>query len=95
MKINVFIMGVVGVMTLCPLPVLASMQADEENNVIEKKHEHEHDIFKTVGLDEVVVSANKNTVKRKDAPIVVNVISARLLEQVNAPDLAKSLSYLS
>ena len=95
MKINVFIMGVVGVMTLCPLPVLASMQADEENNVIEKKHEHEHDIFKTVGLDEVVVSANKNTVKRKDAPVVVNVISARLFEQVNAPDLAKSLSYQS
>ena len=48
MKINVFIMGVVGMITLCPLPVLASMQADEENNVIEKKHEHEHDIFKTV-----------------------------------------------
>ena len=95
MKINVFIMGVVGVMTLCPLPVLASMQADEENNVIEKKHEHEHDIFKTVGLDEVVVSANKNTVKRKDAPVVVNVISARLFEQVNAPDLAKTLSYQS
>ena len=95
MKISVFIKGVVGVMTLCPLPVFASMQADEENNVIEKENEHEHDIFKTVGLDEVVVSANKNTVKRKDAPVVVNVISARLFEQVNAPDLAKSLSYQS
>ena len=95
MKISVFIMGVVGVMTLCPLPVFASMQADVENNVTDKKHEHEHDIFKTVGLDEVVVSANKNTVKRKDAPVVVNVISARLFEQVNAPDLAKSLSYQS
>ena len=95
MKINVFIMGVVGVMTLCPLPVFASMQADVENNVTDKKHEHEYDIFKTVGLDEVVVSANKNTVKRKDAPVVVNVISTRLFEQVNAPDLAKSLSYQS
>ena len=95
MKISVFIKGLVGVMTLCPLPVFASMQADVENNVTDKKHEHEHDIFKTVGLDEVVVSANKNTVKRKDAPVVVNVISARLFEQVNAPDLAKSLSYQS
>ena len=80
MKISVFIKGVVGVMTLCPLPVFASMQADEENNVIEKENEHEYDIFKTVGLDEVVVSANKNTVKRKDAPVVVNVMSARLFE---------------
>ena len=95
MKISVFIKGVVGVMTLCPLPVFASMQADEENNVTDENHGYEHDIFKTVGLDEVVVSANKNTVKRKDAPVVVNVISARLFEQVNAPDLAKSLSYQS
>ena len=69
------------------------MQADMDETVATKNHEHEHDIFKTVGLDEVVVSANKNTVKRKDAPVVVNVISARMFEQVNAPDLAKSLSY--
>ena len=48
-----------------------------------------------VCLDEIVVSANKSVVKRKDAPVVVNVINAQLLEQVNAPDLAKTLSFQS
>ena len=59
------------------------------------KEHHDNDIHRTVNLDDVVVSANKSVVKRKDAPVVVNVISARLLEQVNAPDLAKTLSYQS
>ncbi|MBE6287483.1 MAG: TonB-dependent receptor [Mediterranea massiliensis] len=45
--------------------------------------------------DEVVVSANRNEVSRKDAPIVVNVMSQKLFETVNSPDLAKSLNYQS
>lgn len=45
--------------------------------------------------DEVVVSANRNEVSRKDAPVVVNVMSQKLFETVNSPDLAKSLNYQS
>ena len=88
-------MNVVGMMMLCPTSVFASMQADLEENVAKHEHNHEHDIYKTVGLDEVVVSANKNEVKRCDAPVVVSVIGARLFETVNSPDLAKSLNYQS
>ena len=95
MRIYAIIMNVVGMMVLCPTMTFASMQADMEETVVKKNHEHEHDIYKTIGLDEVVVSANKNEVKRCDAPVVVNVIGARLFETVSSPDLAKSLNYQS
>lgn len=45
--------------------------------------------------DEVVVSANRNEVSRREAPVVVNVMGAKLFETVNSTDLAKSLSYQS
>lgn len=45
--------------------------------------------------DEVVVSANRNEVSRKAAPVVVNVMSAKLFETVNFTDLAKSLNFQS
>lgn len=45
--------------------------------------------------DEVVVSANRNEISRKEAPVVVNVMSAKLFEMVNSTDLAKSLNYQS
>lgn len=45
--------------------------------------------------DEVVVSANWNEVSRKAAPVVVNVMSAKLFETVNSTDLAKSLNFQS
>lgn len=45
--------------------------------------------------DEVVVSANRNEVSRKVAPVVVNVMSAKLFETVNSTDLAKSLNFQS
>ena len=45
--------------------------------------------------DEVVVSANLNEVSRKAAPVVVNVMSAKLFETVNSTDLAKSLNFQS
>ena len=43
--------------------------------------------------DEVVVSANRNEVSRKAAPVVVNVMSTKLFEMVNSTDLAKTLNY--
>ncbi|MBQ8224500.1 MAG: TonB-dependent receptor [Bacteroides sp.] len=45
--------------------------------------------------DEVVVSANRNEVSRREAPVVVNVMSGKLFETVNSTDLAKSLNYQS
>ena len=45
--------------------------------------------------DEVVVSANRNEVSRKAAPVVVNVMSTKLFEMVNSTDLAKTLNYLT
>ena len=45
--------------------------------------------------DEVGVAANRNEVRRKAAPVVVNVMSAKLFETVNSTDLAKSLNFQS
>ncbi|MGM9704831.1 MAG: TonB-dependent receptor domain-containing protein [Prevotella sp.] len=45
--------------------------------------------------DEVVVSANRNEVSRRDAAVVVNVMGKKLFETVNSIDLAKSLNYQS
>lgn len=45
-------------------------------------------------INEVVVSANRNEVRRQDAPVVVNVISQQMFEKVNSTDLAKSLNYI-
>ena len=45
--------------------------------------------------DEVVVSANRNEVSRREAPVVVSVMSAKLFEAINSTDLAKSLNYQS
>ena len=46
-------------------------------------------------VDEVVVSASRNEVSRRDAPVVVNVLSPILFETVNSTDLAKSLNFQS
>ncbi|MBQ8889534.1 MAG: TonB-dependent receptor, partial [Bacteroidaceae bacterium] len=48
-----------------------------------------------ITTDEVVVSANRNEVSRKMAPVVVNVMGAKLFEQVNSTDLAKALNFQS
>lgn len=48
-----------------------------------------------LAVDEVVVSANRNEVSRKLAPTVVNVLSAKQFEMVNACDLSQSLPFKS
>ena len=45
--------------------------------------------------DEVVVSANRNEVSRKAAPVVVNVMRAKLFETLNSTHMAKSLNFQS
>ncbi|MCD8261177.1 MAG: TonB-dependent receptor, partial [Bacteroides sp.] len=56
---------------------------------------HFHMTEEVFMTDEVVISANRNEVSRKSAPVVVNVMSARLFETVNSTDLAQSLNYQS
>ena len=46
-------------------------------------------------VDEVVISASRNEMSRRDAPVVVNVLSPILFETVNSTDLAKSLNFQS
>ncbi|MGL4852931.1 MAG: TonB-dependent receptor [Phocaeicola sp.] len=56
-----------------------------------------HFILNEEGIvtDEVVVSANRNATTRRMAPVVVNVMNAKLFESVNSTDLAKALNYQS
>ena len=49
----------------------------------------------SIAIDEVVVSANRNEINRWEAPVVVSVASEKLFETINAPDLAKSLNYVT
>jgi outer membrane receptor for ferrienterochelin and colicins len=44
-------------------------------------------------LDAVVVSANRNASKRREAPSLVNILDAKLLQSVAAPTIAEGLSF--
>lgn len=46
-----------------------------------------------IELDAVVVSANKNETNRKEAPVVVNVLSQKLFESTNSVCLAQGLNF--
>jgi outer membrane receptor for ferrienterochelin and colicins len=46
-----------------------------------------------IGLDQVVVTADRNSLKRKDAPVVVNSISTKLLAQTASANLADGLVF--
>lgn len=45
------------------------------------------------GLDEVVVSATRNRVNKKDAPIIVNTLGAKLINATQALAVSESLNY--
>ena len=49
----------------------------------------------TYQVDEVVVSASRSEMSRRDAPVVVSVLSPKLFEAVGSTDLAKSLNFQS
>ncbi len=46
-------------------------------------------------LNDIVVSANRNVTDRREAPVVVSVMSEKQFEQNNAQDLAQALGYQS
>lgn len=49
----------------------------------------------SVQLDDVVVTASRNAVRRCEAPVVVNILNQQLFEKTNSTDLAQSLNYQS
>lgn len=46
-----------------------------------------------ISTEEVVVSASRNSVKRKDAPVLVNTIGIQMLDNVQANTLAEGLNF--
>ncbi len=62
----------------------------EPNKLLEINFELEED---AVMLEGVVVSSNKNEVRRKDASSIVNVLTPFVMENVNANNLAQGLNF--
>ena len=46
-----------------------------------------------LGLEEVVVSATRNRIRKKDAPVIVNVLSPKLFQATQSISLADGLNY--
>ncbi len=46
-----------------------------------------------LGLEEVVVSATRNRISKKDAPVIVNVLSSKLFQATQSISLADGLNY--
>lgn len=46
-----------------------------------------------IGLDQIVVSADRSKVSRKNSPVVVNMLSAKSLEQVSSCSLAEGVAF--
>ncbi len=69
----------------------------EEIEVIADKIAHAHIELKprATELEGVVVSANRNETSRKEAPVIVNVLSEKQFEKTNAQDLVQALPYQS
>lgn len=71
-----------------------------ERHIVEVKrgsvaHAHIELMPEATRLDEIVVSANRNETNRKEAPVVVNVLSEKQFEKNNAQDLVQSLGFQS
>lgn len=62
----------------------------ESGKSIELNFEMEED---AVMLDNIVVSANRNETRRREAPSIVNVVTAKLLENTNSVCLAQGLNF--
>lgn len=62
----------------------------ESNKLIEINFELEED---AIMLESLVVSSNKNEVRRQDAATIVGVLTPSLMEHVNANNLSQGLNY--
>lgn len=70
---------------------------ESEVVLTEEETPHAHILLEphAVTIDEVVVSANRNETSRKDAPVIVNVLSNKQFEKTNAQDLVQALPFQS
>ncbi|MFA6705082.1 MAG: TonB-dependent receptor [Bacteroidales bacterium] len=70
---------------------------EKEITVINGKTTHAHVELKEtkVMMDEVVVSASRVETNRKEAPVIVNVMSEKTFQQSNAQDLSQALPFQS
>ncbi|MBN2350233.1 MAG: carboxypeptidase-like regulatory domain-containing protein, partial [Bacteroidales bacterium] len=62
----------------------------ETNKTIEAKFELEEDIL---NLDEIVVSADRSTQKRTDAPVIVNTLYPKLFSYTRSVTLGEALNF--
>ena len=62
----------------------------QANKLLEVNFDLEED---AVALDEVVVSATRNETSKKEAPIIVNVSSAKLFEGTSSATLAEGMNF--
>lgn len=80
--------------------VVSCIGYKKEHHIVEVRkesvaHAHLELVPEATRLDEIVVSANRNETNRKEAPVVVNVLSEKQFEQNNAQDLVQSLGFQS
>lgn len=66
-----------------------------EINESKTQHIHVELTPYAVTIDEVVVSANRNETFRKEAPVIVSVLSEKQFEKNNAQDLVQALPFQS
>ncbi|MDR3285826.1 MAG: TonB-dependent receptor [Prevotellaceae bacterium] len=63
-----------------------------ENTTIELNFSMDENAVK---LDEIVVSATRNETKKREAPIIVNVVSSKFFEATASTNLAESMNFQS
>lgn len=72
-------------------------KVEKEVLVLKDKTEHVHVEMQEAKklIDEIVVSANRVETSRKEAPIIVNVLSDKTFQQSNAQDVSQALPFQS
>ncbi|MCK9163681.1 MAG: TonB-dependent receptor [Bacteroidales bacterium] len=70
---------------------------EKEIRVFRNRAVHAHIELKetTVMMDEVVISASRVETNRKEAPVIVNVMSEKTFQESNAQDLSQALPFQS
>lgn len=71
------------------------MEKEVELTVNETPHVHINLEPHAVTIDEIVVSANRNETSRKEAPVIVNVLTNEQFDKTNSQDLVQALPFQS
>lgn len=72
-------------------------KVEKQISVIEGKSVHAHIELKQtkIMMNEVVISASRMETSKKEAPVIVNVLSEKTFEQTNAQDISQALGFQS